>query len=746
MADVLPGTGEGLAAEDAMRDFRQGNYLGAGINALGALPAFPIPSARLPGMSSPPHRDLGRMQELAGTAADPAHRAYFAERAASLTPPVPAQVMDPKKAQKAAGQGYDLNRMLFHGTPSGEAFQGFDLARADPQQGRAVFLTDRPDIASTYATTTGRKGVPGESPSVYPVVARHQNPAPPVDLQAYIRERRELNPSYEARRAYEDIVNDWRGKGYDFGAIENLQDWGGRQTQFVALEPNILRSPWAKFDARRLGSSDLLASAAPVGAAGALPLMARGGEAQAAPGPGAPQPVPRPGEFSPQPVPRPGEFSPQPVPRPQQTSGADYSQSRAEAYIRAAAAKRGIDPEVALNVARTEGLGPASKGQYAVGDKGKSFGPYQLYTGGGLGNEFQKKTGLDPSDPKNWRQGVDFALDTAKQRGWGAWRGPIDKQLGLGQWGGIKTPGKEIAQQGGWQEIKGDASSLASAKGAATADTPAKALSSAGVQLASVADLAMRVQGKHEVVNKAEIQDFLKTGGQNIDPAKVPWCAAFVNSALSQAGINGSGSLVATSFANWGQPVQGPPQKGDVLVQMNSRFDGQPLKPGEVGGHVGIATGRVAPDGRIEMISGNKSNAVSTTWESPSSVIARRAGQPSGLTPNVNEFARSGLAGKGAQPQETFQSLFTPRAPWGAGGTGGGGRRSSAESEREQALADMQKLMGVQGKKAQKGRKGGGGGGKGGKVPEVRHIPGASIPPVKEAGQFLPRMKTTFGS
>jgi hypothetical protein len=103
------------------------------------------------------------------------------------------------------------------------------------------------------------------------------------------------------------------------------------------------------------------------------------------------------------------------------------SVSEREAYIRKAAAARGMDPEVAVKVARSEGLG----GAY-VGDRGSSFGDFQLHYGGvagggmavsGLGDAFTKKTGLDARDPGTWQQQVDFALDQAKAGGWGPWHG-----------------------------------------------------------------------------------------------------------------------------------------------------------------------------------------------------------------------------------------------------------------------------------------------------------------------------------
>src|SRR4030095_14601812 len=113
-----------------------------------------------------------------------------------------------------------------------------------------------------------------------------------------------------------------------------------------------------------------------------------------------------------------------PPAQPQSTSA--YDPREAEAYIRQAAQQRGIDPETAVKVARSEGLNTY------VGDQGSSVGPFELHYGnvaaggnavGGLGDTFTKQTGLHASDPSTWRQQVDFALDQAKAGGWGPWHG-----------------------------------------------------------------------------------------------------------------------------------------------------------------------------------------------------------------------------------------------------------------------------------------------------------------------------------
>ncbi len=94
-----------------------------------------------------------------------------------------------------------------------------------------------------------------------------------------------------------------------------------------------------------------------------------------------------------------------------------------EPYIRASAKQHGVDPDTAVRVARSEGLGSF------LGDGGKSGGAFQLYTGGGLGNAFQKQTGLSPLDPANERATIDFAMQNAAKGGWGPWNGA--KKIGV---------------------------------------------------------------------------------------------------------------------------------------------------------------------------------------------------------------------------------------------------------------------------------------------------------------------------
>jgi hypothetical protein len=103
-----------------------------------------------------------------------------------------------------------------------------------------------------------------------------------------------------------------------------------------------------------------------------------------------------------------------------------------ETWIRAKAAELNIDPEVAMHVSRSEGFKQFS------GDNNTSFGDFQLHiTPGGrghaVGDEFQKQTGLDPSDPANERRSDEYALDWVKRHGWGDFHGAANSGIGSHQ-------------------------------------------------------------------------------------------------------------------------------------------------------------------------------------------------------------------------------------------------------------------------------------------------------------------------
>lgn len=131
----------------------------------------------------------------------------------------------------------------------------------------------------------------------------------------------------------------------------------------------------------------------------------------------------------------------------------NISQKKIETIIREEAAARKMDPDVAVAIFRSEGAGNyqsqiARSGKGAEGGKEASYGPYQLYTGGGLGNQYQQKTGRDLRQD-NTEEGVAnqirFALDAAVDQGWSPWYGR--KHAGVGVRDGLAG----AIKLGNWQ-------------------------------------------------------------------------------------------------------------------------------------------------------------------------------------------------------------------------------------------------------------------------------------------------------
>ena len=157
---------------------------------------------------------------------------------------------------------------------------------------------------------------------------------------------------------------------------------------------------------------------------------------------------------------------------------ANSSRAEIEAYIAAAAKARGIDPNIALTVAHREGLNdltiPANGWKSTVPTKTgteESYGPFQMFTRGGLGNSFEKDTKLDITDPNTVQAQVDYALDYAAENGWKSWNGA--KAAGIGQWDGISPDAKAVgytssAQASGSATPQAQAASTPSANPAAS--------------------------------------------------------------------------------------------------------------------------------------------------------------------------------------------------------------------------------------------------------------------------------------
>jgi uncharacterized protein (TIGR02594 family) len=122
---------------------------------------------------------------------------------------------------------------------------------------------------------------------------------------------------------------------------------------------------------------------------------------------------------------------------------------------------------------------------------------------------------------------------------------------------------------------------------------------------AKIVKEAERLIGLHERKDRNALQKMF-----NIDPAKTPWCAAFVNTVLEKTGLKGTGSLQANSFVSYGKRTNEPKQ-GDIVV-MHS--------------HVGFFDGYEYVNGvkYVRVLGGNQSHMVTRTYYLASRVVSYR--------------------------------------------------------------------------------------------------------------------------
>jgi len=116
---------------------------------------------------------------------------------------------------------------------------------------------------------------------------------------------------------------------------------------------------------------------------------------------------------------------------------------------------------------------------------------------------------------------------------------------------------------------------------------------------------AARFVGLHERRNRAAVQSITK-----INPARLAWCAAFVNGILARRGYSGTGSNFAISFARYGQQTR-EPQKGDIVVFRS---------------HVGFFEGFTTRGNKryVAVLGGNQSNQVKVSYFPASRVLSYR--------------------------------------------------------------------------------------------------------------------------
>jgi hypothetical protein len=112
-----------------------------------------------------------------------------------------------------------------------------------------------------------------------------------------------------------------------------------------------------------------------------------------------------------------------------------------EKSIRDKFSARGIDPDIAVRVAKSEGLFAykySPTGQSFVPGE-QSFGPFQLnYSpkGTSLGDRFTRETGLDARNPATVDKQIEFVAEWVRKNGWGdfhGWKG--DRFAGINREG-----------------------------------------------------------------------------------------------------------------------------------------------------------------------------------------------------------------------------------------------------------------------------------------------------------------------
>ena len=184
----------------------------------------------------------------------------------------------PEQLKRMIDQGYDVENVLFHGTPKRHATstltpvpsrelwstripldgpKGFDHIQPSRLgvDGDGVYLTNTAEEAGGY----GRHG------TIYPVVTRGS-------LAADVRPHPELSMGYSSHPspAQTDRINLSGRPGTDWRHPDAPPKWEGVSTHQIVKDPKNIRSIFANFDPNKMELRDLLASILGVGAASTL--------------------------------------------------------------------------------------------------------------------------------------------------------------------------------------------------------------------------------------------------------------------------------------------------------------------------------------------------------------------------------------------------------------------------------------------------------------------------------------------
>jgi uncharacterized protein (TIGR02594 family) len=113
----------------------------------------------------------------------------------------------------------------------------------------------------------------------------------------------------------------------------------------------------------------------------------------------------------------------------------------------------------------------------------------------------------------------------------------------------------------------------------------------------------------------ANIAAYLAVVGLGTAGDETPWCSAFANWCMIQAGIGGSGRPNARSWLSWGGMCLAAPRYGAVSVLWRGSKSGWQ-------GHVGFYVG--SQSNKILLLGGNQGNSVSLASYSRDRVLGYR--------------------------------------------------------------------------------------------------------------------------
>lgn len=157
-----------------------------------------------------------------------------------------ASFEDTALRERARSLGFNVSLPLYKGGQLSDYPETLHVP--DKSFERGLFFSDQPSIARSYA----RYGNPALE-----YVARAKNPLT-IDW-----------PSATGLSEYGDpmhsIIESARKQGADLLHISNIDDIGGKQNQYVVLDPSILRAPNAQFDPTKLHLAKPLAGLAALG-------------------------------------------------------------------------------------------------------------------------------------------------------------------------------------------------------------------------------------------------------------------------------------------------------------------------------------------------------------------------------------------------------------------------------------------------------------------------------------------------